>query len=71
MAVHSTYFLPEVDVPLQGLLEQTPDERAYRKWLTLLPVFIISAIVVGLVLWGAIVGIDYALNSAADVRANL
>ena len=71
MAVLSTYFVPEVDVPLQGLLELSPDERAYRKWLTLLPVLIISAIAVGLVLWGVFVAADFVLNSAADVRANL
>ena len=71
MAVDSSYFLPMVDVPLQGLLEQSPDERAYRKWVTLLPVFIVSAIAVALVLWGAFIGIDFALNSAADVRAHL
>jgi hypothetical protein len=71
MAVHSSYYLPVVDVPLQRLLEQSPDVRAYRKWLSLLPVFIISAIVVGLVLWGVFVAADFALSAAADTRANL
>ena len=71
MAVDSSYFLPVVDVPLQRLLEQAPDRRSYRKWLRLLPVFIVSAIVVGLVLWGVIMGIDFALNSAADIHTSL
>ena len=70
MAVDSSYFLPVVDVPLQGLLEQTPDARAYRKWLSLLPVFVISAVVVALVLWGIFMAADFALNSAANVHAN-
>ena len=69
MAVDSSYFLPKVDVPLHRLLEQTPDERAYRKWLTLLPVFIISAIAVALVLWAVFIGVDFALRSLADVHA--
>jgi hypothetical protein len=71
MAVHSPYYLPVVDVPLQRLLEQAPDVRAYRKWLTLLPVFFVSAIVVGLVIWGVCMGIDFALNSAADIHSGL
>lgn len=71
MAVDTSYFLPVVDVPLQRLLEQTPDGRAYRKWLTLLPVLVISAIVVGLVLWGVFVAADFVLSAAADTRANL
>lgn len=69
MAVHSPYYLPVVDVPLQRLLEQSPDARAYRKWLTLLPVFVISAVVVALVLWAVFIGVEFALNSAADVHA--
>ena len=71
MAVHSPYFLPKVDVPLHRLLEQTPDERAYRKWLTMLPVFLISAAVVALVLWGVFMAVDFALNSAADIHTSL
>jgi len=71
MAVHSPYYLPVVDVPLQRLLEQAPDARAYRKWLTMVPVFIVSAIVVGLVFWAVFMGIDFALNSAADIHSGL
>jgi hypothetical protein len=70
MAVDGSHFLPMVDVPLHGLLEQTPDRRAYRKWLTLLPVLFISAVVVALVLWGMFMAADFALNSAAGVHAN-
>jgi hypothetical protein len=51
------------------LLEQAPDARAYRKWLTLIPVFVVSAIVVALVLWAVFIGVEFALNSAADVHA--
>lgn len=71
MAVDTSYYLPVVDVPLQGLLEQTREARASRKWLTLLPVFLISAAVVALVLWAIIIGVDFALNSAADIHTSL
>jgi hypothetical protein len=70
MAVDGSYFLPVVDVPLHGLLEQAPDGHAYRKWLTLLPVFFISAVVVALVLWGIFMAADFALTSAAGAHAN-
>jgi hypothetical protein len=69
MAVHSPYYLPKVDVPLHRLLEPTSDERAYRKWLTLLPVFLISAIALALVLWAVFIGVDFAMRSLADVHA--
>jgi hypothetical protein len=71
MAVDSSYFLPVVDAPLHVLLRHTPQERAYRKWLTLLPVLVISVIAVGLVLWGVFFAVDFTLNSMADVRSNL
>ncbi len=70
MAVDSSYFLPMVDVPLQRLLEHTSDGRPYRRWLSLLPVFLISAVVVALVLWGVFIAVDFALNSAAGVHTN-
>ena len=71
MAVDSSYYLPVVDVPLQGLLEHTREARASRKWLTLLPVFFVSAVVVALVLWGVFMAVDFALNSAADIHTSL
>jgi hypothetical protein len=71
MAVDTSYYLPVVDVPLQGLLEQAREARASRKWLTLLPVIFISAVVVAVVLFGIVMGADYLLNSAADIHTSL
>ena len=59
MAVHSSYYLPVVDVPLQRLLEQTRDVRANRKWLAMVPLFIVSALVVRSVIFGIVMGIDF------------
>jgi hypothetical protein len=70
MAVDGSSFFPVVDAPFQGMLQQSPDGHPYRKWLTLLPVFFISAVVVALVLWGVFIAADFALNSAASVHAN-
>jgi hypothetical protein len=70
MAVHTSYYRSVVDVSLQRLLEQSPDARSDRKRLTLVTVFLISAAVVALVLWGMFMAADFALRSAADVYAN-
>ncbi len=71
MAVDNAYFPSVVDVPLQRLLQPAPDQTSYRKWLRLLPVFLVSAIAVGLVLWGVFIAADLILNGAADVHNNL
>ena len=60
-----------VDVPLQGLLEQTRDARASRKWVSLVPLLLLGALVVAIVLFGIVMGADYLLNSAADIHTSL
>ena len=71
MAVDTSYYRPVVDVPLQGLLEHTREAGAGRKWATLLPLILLSALVVAVVLFGIVMGADYLLNSAADIHTSL
>jgi hypothetical protein len=71
MAADTSYYRPVVDVPLQGLLEQTRDARASHKWASLVPLILLGALVVAIVLFGIVMGADYLLNSAADIHTSL